>query len=132
MSTDYKVIICAAIQNSMGQILLTRRKPELKLGGMWEFPGGKLEHGEELETALKREIREELSIEIDDIELLHLQPHVYTHAAVLILFYLAKAVSEEIQLVDHDKMEWVSPQNLGQYDLLPANQKVIEILKNRF
>lgn len=132
MSTDYKVIICAAIQNSQGQILLTRRKPELKLGGMWEFPGGKLEHGEELEEALHREIREELSIEIEEIELLHVKPHVYTHGAVLILFYLAKAKSEDIQLIDHDRMEWVSVQNLDQFELLPANQKVIEILKNRF
>lgn len=128
--TDFKVIVCAAILNKENKIFLARRKPEKKLGGFWEFPGGKLEWGEELESALKREINEELGISISIKKLLHIKPYVYDHGAVLILFYLCNYESGDISLKDHDTFEWCSAQDLEQHNLLPANEEVIAILKN--
>lgn len=129
-NTDFKIIVCAAIHNREGKILLAQRKSGKVLGGFWEFPGGKLEHGEGLEMALKREITEELEIEIDDIKLLHIKPHVYDHGAVLILFYLSRFKSGTITLKDHDAIKWCEVSEIQDHNLLPANEEMIAILKN--
>ncbi len=128
--TDFKVVVCAAIRNSKNQILLARRAPDKKLGGFWEFPGGKLEHGEELEVALKREILEELELEIEIEQLIHIKPYQYDHAAVLILFYLCSARNENFVLKDHDRAEWVGVDNLASFGLLPANEEAIAKLRH--
>lgn len=129
--TDYKVIVCGIITNEQGQVLLCRRSPQKELGGFWEFPGGKLEHGEALIPALKRELREELAIEITDETLLLAKPHVYLHGAVLILFYLCRHASGEIKLVDHDTCKWVTKTELSQESgLLPANAEITTLLKD--
>lgn len=127
--SHFNVVVCVLLRDGQGRILLTRRKPEKKLGGFWEFPGGKLEHGEELIPALTREIREELGVEIEITRLLHVKPHVYEHAAVLILFYEGRIAGGKIRLIDHDASVWLTPAELaGQEGLLPANQEVIKML----
>lgn len=131
-NTLFHVIVCAAIANEDGKIFIARRKPEKKLGGFWEFPGGKLEPGEDLEPALKREIREELNVEINAIRLLHIKPFVYEHGAVLILFYLCRHASGEFQLIDHDDCRWLKPQELKTLKLLPANEDVLKILEDLY
>jgi len=127
--TKYNVIVCAALLNSENKIFIARRKPEKKLGGFWEFPGGKLEDGEELEAALKREFVEELDIKITIDKLLHVKPYVYDHGAVLILFYLGKIESGEITLTDHDEYKWCTVPELRELKLLPANEEVLVILE---
>jgi len=131
-TTDFKVIVCGAILNSKNQILITRRKPQKILGGFWEFPGGKLEYGESLENALKREIIEELNMVITVDKLLHVKPHIYDHGAVLILFYLCHLKSGTMTLTDHDLHIWCAPHELTEHKLLPANEEVIEILMHLF
>lgn len=128
----FHVIVCAAIANKDGEIFIARRKPEKKLGGFWEFPGGKLELGEDLIPALEREIREELSIQIDSIKLLQAKPFVYDHGAVLILFYSCRHSDGDIKLVDHDEYRWLKPQELKTLKLLPANEDVIKILERLY
>lgn len=128
-TSHFNVIVCVLLRDSQGRVLLTRRKPGKKLGGFWEFPGGKLEHGEELIPALTREIREELGVEITVTRLLHIKPHVYEHAAVLILFYEGRITSGTMQLTDHDACVWLTPTELARQEgLLPANREVIDIL----
>lgn len=129
-NTEFNVIVCAAIYNKEGQVFLARRSPDKKLGGFWEFPGGKLEHGEEVEQALHREIHEELDIQISIQKLLHIKTHQYNHGAVLILFYLASLEKGEPKLIDHDQCAWLNPNEIENYKLLPANKEVLEILKN--
>jgi mutator protein MutT len=127
---DYKVIVCAIVRDPQGRILLCRRKPEKVLGGFWEFPGGKLEHGEELVPALKRELHEELRITTADEKLLLVKPFVYPHGAVLILFYECKHIEGTPVLTDHDQIQWLTPSELAkQQGLLPANAEVIALLK---
>lgn len=127
--SNFNVIVCALLRDDQGRVLLTRRKPEKKLGGLWEFPGGKLEYGEELIAALTREIREELGVEIAVTRLLHVKPHVYEHTAVLILFYEGRITTGTMQLTDHDASVWLTPAELARHEgLLPANQEVIKML----
>lgn len=126
----FQVIVCAAIQNQDGRILITRRAPQKKLGGYWEFPGGKLEHGEECEAALRRELKEELGITVGHAQLLQAKPHVYDHGAVLILFYLCKDLQGKLTLTDHDALKWLTPQELSEHEgLLPANREVTTLLQ---
>lgn len=127
--TQFQVIVCGAIRNKQGEILLARRKREKYFGGYWEFPGGKLEHGEELIPALEREIREELAVRIGVKKLLHVKPHLYDHGAVLILFYLCELASGTPALHDHDRIEWCEAKDLKKFRLLPANEEVIAILQ---
>lgn len=130
-TTDFKVIVCAAIKNSENKILIAQRKKGLNLGGKWEFPGGKLEHGEELEAAIKREIKEELDIEVHNLEILHIRPYVYPHNAVLIIFYLCDFLQGELKLIDHEKALWLTVEEIQQLDLLPANQEAMRKLKEK-
>lgn len=129
--TDFKVIVCGAILNKDNKILIARRKPQKKMGGLWEFPGGKLKWGEELTEALRREISEELGIKITVETLLHIKPYVYDHGAVLILFYLCRYASGEITLKDHDRYEWCAADELKKHPLLPANDEVLGMLKKK-
>jgi mutator protein MutT len=129
-SNKFHVIVCAILKNDKNEIFIARRAADKKLGGFWEFPGGKLEMGEELEPALKREIKEELSIEIEIEKLLHVNPHKYPHGSVLILFYLCKPQSTNFKLVDHDEIAWCTLSELQNYKLLPANEEVLEKLKD--
>jgi 8-oxo-dGTP diphosphatase len=118
-------VVCAAIVDGKGRVLIARRAPDKKLGGKWEFPGGKLEPGEELEAALVREIREELHVSIRVKSLLHVRPYVYPHGNVLILFYLCDSLTGEVKLTDHDEVRWCTVAELGELPLLPANEEAL-------
>lgn len=125
----FQVIVCAALKRTDGRILVMRRAPGKKMAGFWEFPGGKLEKDEECENALARELSEELGIAAGRCDLIHAKAHTYPHASVLILFYVCSEFSGEIQMRDHDALEWLLPHELKSFSgLLPANQEVISKL----
>ena len=132
MAELFHVVVCAILINHDKKIFLARRSPNKKLGGKWEFPGGKLELGEEPEAALAREIREELSVTIKNPQLLHLKPYAYPHGNVLILFYTCLNFTDEpkIQESDHDLCGWYDFEDLKSLDLLPANAEALDKLKN--
>jgi 8-oxo-dGTP diphosphatase len=118
-------IVAAAVVIESGRVLLTRRAEGQHLAGLWEFPGGKLEHGESPEQALVRECREECGIEIKVAEILDVTFHRYPEKDVLLLFYRCSLVSGEVrhlQVADH---AWVAPKELDRYELPPADVRVI-------
>jgi 8-oxo-dGTP diphosphatase len=85
------VIVAAGILLENGRVLLSQRKAGAHLAGMWEFPGGKVEPGEDPKSALQRELSEELGIDVDIGDILDVAFHRYEEAqkAVLLLFYRA-------------------------------------------
>jgi 8-oxo-dGTP diphosphatase len=118
-------IVAAAVVIESGRVLLTRRAEGQHLAGLWEFPGGKLEHGESPEQALVRECREECGIEIKVAEILDVTFHRYPEKDVLLLFYRCSLVSGEVrhlQVADH---AWVAPKELDRYELPPADEQVV-------
>ncbi len=118
-------IVAAAVVIESGRVLLTRRAEGQHLAGLWEFPGGKLEHGESPEQALVRECREECGIEIEVAEILDVTFHRYPEKDVLLLFYRCSLVSGEVrhlQVADH---AWVAPKELDRYELPPADEQVV-------
>lgn len=66
---EYHILVLGVVRNMDGQLLITRRSLDIKFPGMWEFPGGAAKHGETLIEAVKREIYEEIGIEVDEKEL---------------------------------------------------------------
>lgn len=125
----FQVVVCAAIVNAGKKVLIARRASGKKLAGFWEFPGGKLEPCEELETALLRELKEELGVTVRIKKILTIKPYVYPHGNVLILFYLCDSLVGEVKLIDHDEIRWCDIAELKTLQLLPANEEALEHLK---
>ena len=105
------LVVAAVIENSKNEVLIALRPHSHKVeGGKWEFPGGKVEAGETPESALVREIREELGIEIRVESWLGLTSHVYQDAGVhvVLLFYRCTHLAGEFNLCDVAEVRWVS------------------------
>jgi 8-oxo-dGTP diphosphatase len=120
--------VCAAIIQHQDKVLLTLRPEDKRLGGYWEFPGGKIEAGESPQFALVRELREELDIEIEVGSLLETVSHCYEWGNVLILAYSCTWISGEIKHLEVADHRWVAAENLRDYDILEADQPIIKKL----
>ncbi len=111
-----------------GKVLLGLRPTEesQSTAGYWEFPGGKIKWEETPKDALKRELKEELSItaEIDSLKLAHNYAYSSSHA-VLLLFYKVISWRGEIKNLYHTDLKWIEPSQLKDYRLLPANESIL-------
>ena len=123
-------IVTAAIIQKGEQILITQRPATSRHGGMWEFPGGKLEPGEAPIAGLRREIREELALEIQVGPIFEVIYHCYDWGAVLILAYLARAAGETVRHLEVADHRWITPGDLHKYPILPADRPIIARLQS--
>jgi 8-oxo-dGTP diphosphatase len=98
----------------------------------WEFPGGKVEAGETPEEALKREIREELSTEINVDEFLCTVEYDYPAFHLTMHCYLCSLLAEALQLNEHEAARWLKPEDLDSVDWLPADLEVVETILSRY
>jgi mutator protein MutT len=119
--------VVAAVIEQDGCFLVTRRLPGVHLGGMWEFPGGKIDPSEEHETALRRELREELGVEVTVGELVHQTTHSYLDRTVALFFYRCALQGEPRPLLGQD-MRWVSRSDLPGLGFPPADAELIDRL----
>jgi len=101
------------------------------ISSKWEFPGGKVEHGEDGIQALKREILEELHIEIQNIEFLMTVEHTYPDFHLVMHAYTCKISSGEPVLTEHDDMKWLPVEELDQLNWAPADIPVVKHLQAR-
>lgn len=124
-----KSIGVAVIWNGEGQILIDRRPQSGLLGGLWEFPGGKLEPGETIEACIQREIREELGIEIEVGDRLITVDHTYSHFHVTLNVHHCRHISGEPQPIECDEVRWVTLAEIDQYPFPKANVQIIEALR---
>ena len=114
--------VVAAVIERDGKILACRRAPHKSLAGLWEFPGGKVEPGETDEVALAREILEELGIEITVGEFIAESVAPAGQAMIHLNAYWAETtVAGEVSSTDHDRMEWLSPKDVSDYEWAPAD-----------
>ncbi len=127
----HKQIGVAVIYDDEGHILIDRRKQEGLLGGLWEFPGGKIEPNETVEDCIKREIKEELDIEIAVNERLITVNHAYSHFKVTLNVFNCTHVSGVPQTIECDEVKWVTLDEIDSYPFPKANGQIIEAIKKR-
>jgi 8-oxo-dGTP diphosphatase len=123
------VVVAAAIVIEGGRVLLTQRKAGTHLSGAWEFPGGKVEAGEDPRAALKRELREELGIDTEVGEIVEVTFHLYQDAgkAVLLLFFEAARTpaSAPPRALDVAALRWAGAHDLRDEEFPPADVAVL-------
>ena len=112
-----------------GAVLLTSRPAGKVYAGWWEFPGGKLEAHESVDQALRRELREELGLVIDDCSPAWVQPHVYAHAHVALHFCWVRLWRGLPSPQEGQQLCWVLPHGPLPYPLLPATIPALRRLK---
>jgi len=117
--------VTAAVIERDGKVLIAKRKAGGRFGGLWEFPGGKVEADESPERCLERELLEELGIRARTGPLLCVSRHDYGHLAVELLVFRVSSFSGEVSLVDHSETRWVPMDRLGEYDFPDADRPVI-------
>ena len=124
----HKIIGVAVIRNEQGQILIDRRHQKGVMGGLWEFPGGKVELGETVEECIKREIHEELGIEIEVGKHLITIDHTYTHLRVTLTVHHCRHLTGVPQPLQCDEVRWVSLDDLKHFTFPEANVEIISAL----
>ena len=109
----HKQIGVAVIYDSQGKILIDRRQQGGEMGGLWEFPGGKIEAGETIEECIQREIKEELAIEISVGERLTTIEHTYDTFQVTLYVHDCQYVSGTPQTIECEEIHWIRPRTDG-------------------
>jgi A/G-specific adenine glycosylase len=124
----FQVIGVGVVLNATGQVLIDQRLEEGLLGGMWEFPGGKQEVGETIETCIARELKEELGIGVTVGDQLITVDHAYSHKKLRFVVHLCTWVSGQPQPFASQQVRWVRPDQLKEFAFPAANARIIEAL----
>lgn len=116
--------VVAAVVERDGRLLLCRRPAGKRHAGLWEFPGGKLHPGESIEDAARRELSEELAVDVLAVgEPLLALPD--PGSAFIVEFYPVK-IAGEPQALEHDGIGWFRPEDLASLDLAPSDRAFVE------
>ncbi len=114
-----------------GAVLIGRRPEGKLLGGLWEFPGGKQDPDEELEACLKREIMEELGVEIEVGSRIGTVQHTYSHFEVSVHAFECKRLAGEPQPRDHTALAWIPLDELPDYPMGKVDRLIADLLRAR-
>ncbi|WP_440615292.1 8-oxo-dGTP diphosphatase MutT [Cysteiniphilum sp. 6C5] len=124
-----KVAVGVILNDQKNQVFLTKRKLTQDLAGLWEFPGGKLENNESPDLALKRELKEEVGINVTEFSPLLIKAHHYQHKSVELHCFVIMQYQGVIAPQEGQEGKWVSVNKLNT-DIMPeANQEIITVLK---
>lgn len=115
-------VAAAIIYNSEGKVLIARRREGKSQAGLWEFPGGKIEEGEDACACLRRELREEMGIDIMPYAYFGDNEHRYGKSLIIrLIAWKAEYRGGEIVLTDHDDCRWEHPGELDRFLFAPAD-----------
>ncbi len=126
---DAAIEVAAGLIFDKGRLLIAQRNESDHLGGLWEFPGGKLESGEDYPDCLRRELREELGIDVEVGELVEKISHQYPERKVLIKFFCCNIILGEPKPLDCQNLEWVKADELENYEFPPADAQLIQRIR---
>lgn len=123
-------VACLVLVDSGGAVLATRRPKDKALGGRWEFPGGKLNDGEPAETALRREIREELHLKLGEVSPLCPVIHQYSFGTIRLIPFLARcSIRPVLHLAEHTAHRWITCEEASALNWAPADLPVLAQLE---
>jgi len=125
-----RIDVVAAIIRRDTKILITQRLDDVHLARLWEFPGGKVEPGESLEVALRREIQEELGIKIRVDDEFFTVDHDYPTKSVRLHFFNCVILEGDAQPLDVADLRWVKPDDINNYQFPPADIELIRKLRS--
>lgn len=125
------VVACALVDED-NRVLIAQRPEGREMAGLWEFPGGKMEPGERPEDAVIRELEEELGIDVTESCLapLTFASHVYEDFHLLMPLYICRQWEGEVEPREGQKLAWVRPNRLSEYDMPPADEPLKATLRD--
>lgn len=125
-------VVCVALIDTDGRVLLAERPAGKPLAGLWEFPGGKIHAGETPEAALIRELREELGIDVAEACLspLTFVSHRYPELHVVLLLYVCRRWKGMVTAREGQKLSWVRPQRFDDYPMPQADKGLVAALRD--
>lgn len=124
-----RIEVSAGLVFREGKLLITQRRPQDHLGGLWEFPGGKREPGESFEMCLHRELLEEIGIEVSVGAVLEEIAHDYPEKLVYLKFFHCRWLRREPQPIGCHAFTWIASSQLQDYAFPAADARLLEKLK---
>lgn len=122
-------VVAAVIKDENEKILIIQRNLNKAQGGLWEFPGGKIEPNETRENAIVREIKEELDIDIEVKAYLSEKVFNYPEKDINLIALECKKINGEIRLLEHEDYKWVLKNELDNFQFAPADLFIVERIK---
>jgi 8-oxo-dGTP diphosphatase len=118
-------VVCGVIEDREGRFLACLRPQGKHLGGLWEFPGGKVEVGEIPAAALARELLEELSVEVEVGPPLTPVIWAYTERTIRLLPFRCRIIGGELYATEHEELRWCSPENFHELPWADADLPIL-------
>ncbi len=122
-------VTAAILLDAHGRVLVGLRPAGKRLGGLWEFPGGKLEPEETPEACLARELREELGVVVKVGPRLDECEHTYDFGTIRLVAYAVELVAGAPAALDHERLDWVAPADLDALALTPADRPLLPAIR---
>ena len=131
---DLPIILVAAVAlfDADGRVLIAQRPEGKSMAGLWEFPGGKVEDGETPETALIRELKEELAVDTVESCLapFTFASHAYDDFHLLMPLFVCRKWEGRVTPMENQQIRWVMPMRLGDYPMPPADKPLIAMMRD--
>jgi 8-oxo-dGTP diphosphatase len=124
-------VVAGALFDTQGRVLIAQRPPGKHMAGGWEFPGGKLEPGEDRFAGLQRELKEEIGVDLLQAEPLISYEHRFADRAVFLDLWWVNEYSGEPQSLDSQALKWVRLDELAEVGLLEADRPMIPALMEK-
>ena len=128
MNSNVIYVAVGVIRNADGQVLIAKRPEHLHQGGLWEFPGGKVNRDEDVQAALARELHEEIGIRVKEMSALITIPHTYADKRVYLDVHVVSSFEGQAHGKEGQEVLWVEQQDLLKYNFPAANKSILTAL----
>lgn len=124
-------VVAGIIRNKDNKILIAQRNMKKSQGGLWEFPGGKIENDETMEEAIVREIKEELDMDIVFESYFDEKKYIYPEKEINLIALNCRIIGEKYNVLEHEKVEWINVEEFDNFEFAPADVYFVNKLKSK-